>query len=77
MNWISIISDRPDYHSILVRDDLDVVELVGKHPWLMLFRAVAQLKVKKLRRYFDAERQTDKPDQTANIFPLDRVVADN
>ena len=77
MNWISIISDRPDYHSILVGDEVDMIELVGKHPWLILFRAIAQLRLKKLRRYFNAKRQTDKSDQTANIFPLDRVVADN
>jgi hypothetical protein len=77
MNRISIISDRPNYHSVLVRDGSDLVELAGKHPWPMLFRAVVQLKLKKLRRYFNAERQTDKPDQTANIFPLDRVVADD
>jgi hypothetical protein len=79
MNRISIISDRPDYHSVLVRDGFDIVELAGKHPWPTLFKAIVQLKLKQLRRSIHgktAKREADNTHTHATILPLDRVIAD-
>jgi hypothetical protein len=73
MNRISIISDRKDYHSVLVRDGVDIVELIGKRPWRTLFRAIVQLKLKQLKRRIHGESTKGKTDHThplASILPL-------
>ena len=58
MDIVSIISDRPDYHSIFVRNGEDVIELVSTSPWRGLLWALLRMKVLKLNRRFHAERQT-------------------
>jgi hypothetical protein len=74
MNRISIISDRPDYHSVLVRDGSDLVELAGKRPWLTLFKAIVRLKVKKLKRRIRhgtiTTGETNHTHPLASILPL-------
>jgi hypothetical protein len=72
MNRISIISDRKDYHSVLVRDGSDLVELAGKHPWPTLFKAIVRLKLKQLKkRLHYAKGKADHTGKNAIILPFD------
>ena len=77
VNIVSITSDRPDYHSVFVRNGEDVVELVGTKPWRTLFRAVLDLKVRQLRRRFHAaatKREETHQVPTSNILPIGEFV---